>query len=164
MSTYTFEDDFNSDFADSYGYESPEFSLKYSDLTGKQHLAGENEFEHKFKQRLLYAEKIPQPLTKNTPENKFEGIGDRLKYYFSGSGVSGSGVSGGVSNISGTEQFATIPNWYILANKIIGENRKDLIIRIVIILYILLIVMNLFIMKDINELKIEIKVLNAKIK
>lgn len=154
MSTYSFEDEFNTDFADSFGYESPEFTIKSSDLTGKRHYAGADEFEHKFKQRLLYPERIPQPLTKIAPDSKFEGIGDRLKKYFNDD-------KSGMDN----ENFTTIPNWSIIRQNVVGDGSgRGIVIRIMIILYVILFIMGLFIMKDLNEIRTELKVLNAKIK
>lgn len=152
MSVYSFEDEFNTDFADSFGYETPEFVVKHSDLTGKQHYGGANEFEHKFGERLLYPAKIPQPLSRIEPDVKFEGIGDRLKYYFS-------------ENAPKIDNFVTIPNWSVVRNKVVGDGSgRGLVIRIVIILYIILFVMGLFIMKDLNEIRTDLKILNAKVK
>jgi hypothetical protein len=154
MSTYSFEDEFNSEYYDSFEYEAPTFTSKKSDLTGKTHYAGDNEFEHKFKQRLLYGERIPQPITGNVVNNTFEGIGDRLKNMFSDNSGTGS-----------REKFVTIPNWSVISGSVVGDgSTQGVVIRIVVILYIILFIMGLFIMKDLNEIRTDLKILNAKIK
>jgi hypothetical protein len=72
------------------------------------------------------------------------------------------------SDNSGTgsrEKFVTIPNWSVISGSVVGDgSTQGVVIRIVVILYIILFIMGLFIMKDLNEIRTDLKILNAKIK